>query len=173
MTSWNEVVLITIFRVTRSQSYTYKLRKSQRLYHSFGLAPRCCHYLYQSCYWLILLMQSNLINFFCSSRRIVCFDGQLFLRPVWFGLISPIRWILIISYFLYIYLKRHSIVFRKPVLFVVLVSEWARYLDRHLLIRSQFVHHKKIAIIETYHENVVDLHVKCSESKYEETYIYQ
>ena len=56
-----------------------------------------------------------------------------FSYPVNFGYIfSPV-----------FYLKRQIIVFRKLVLFPVLVSQRARYLDRHLLIRSQCVHRKK------------------------------
>jgi len=40
-----------------------------------------------------------------------------------------------------------------------------------MLIRSQFVHRKKKTVIETDHENVLNYHVKCLESKYAETFI--
>ena len=126
-----------------------QITKISQIISQLRPCPRCCYYLYHSCYSLILSMQLKpyQLLLFIAWDGTVRFDGQLFPRPLWFGLIYPIPWISIIYYFLYFYLKKHSTVFGKPVLFPVFVSKKARYLDCHLLIRSEFVHRKKKSLL--------------------------
>jgi hypothetical protein len=119
-----------------------KLRKSHRSYQSCGLVPLL------SLFISLLL----LINPFNAVKTL---STSFFHGVGWYvSMVNFFFGLSVSAYFSYsvnfdyilfpvLYLKRHSIVFRKAVLFPILVSQQARYFDRHFLIRSQLVHRKQ------------------------------
>ena len=125
MTFWNEVDPYYAFSCYIITVLQIQIQKISQIMSQLRLSFRCCHYLYHACYSLIFSMQSKhyqilLIIAWNSMFRWLIFSPASLIRP-YFSYSLNFGYI----FFSVLLSQRQSIVFRKPVLFPVLISQRA------------------------------------------------